>query len=283
MEMPFEEGRHAQENFVSAVYEHDCQKQPEARPIISHYHRALELIVVLKGAGCFFAAENSFLLREGESLLIPSQTIHSGSGDRDSRYVCILFNPSILHCEPMETDPFFKSRVLPYLLGNCPALPVRDEWVRAWALRFLAGWSRKDSMLLCISRFYELMDEVVRVSFYNGESAEKSGYVQQAIRLINAGLCGPLTSAGLAERLNLNHQYFCKCFKTQVGVSPVQYIHLTRIRLAQQYLLQNNESIEATAQRCGFENGGYFSRIFRRVTGENPGAWRARMLNIKKM
>jgi YesN/AraC family two-component response regulator len=40
--------------------------------------------------------------------------------------------------------------------------------------------------------------------------------------------------------------------------------------------LQTEETLDAIAEECGFPNRAYFSRVFKRVTGDAPAGFRTK-------
>jgi AraC family transcriptional activator of pobA len=48
----------------------------------------------------------------------------------------------------------------------------------------------------------------------------------------------------------------------------------TRVREATRLLLLTENTIDAIAERAGFPNRAYFSRVFKKVTGEAPATLR---------
>lgn len=78
----------------------------------------------------------------------------------------------------------------------------------------------------------------------------------------------------LASLARLSKSYFSRAFKTTFGVSPQKYIVTRRIARAQQIMLTTNEPLCDIARACGFSDQAHLSRLFRRLTGKTPNAWR---------
>jgi AraC-like DNA-binding protein len=62
---------------------------------------------------------------------------------------------------------------------------------------------------------------------------------------------------------------FCRYFKRVTGLTFTQLLNQYRVHQAQKLLLQDAAVSEACFA-CGFESLPYFTKTFRRVTGENP-------------
>ena len=60
---------------------------------------------------------------------------------------------------------------------------------------------------------------------------------------------------------------FIKKFYSSFAITPQHFILEKKLELAALYLLQSDESISAIAEKCGFCNRYYFTRIFKAATG----------------
>lgn len=83
----------------------------------------------------------------------------------------------------------------------------------------------------------------------------------------------------IAERLNYSSSYLSRLFSQHTGVSPYRYLIELRINRAK-YLLQNHKelSIKQIGELVGYPDQGYFSRIFKRITGKSPQEFREEQL-----
>jgi YesN/AraC family two-component response regulator len=59
-----------------------------------------------------------------------------------------------------------------------------------------------------------------------------------------------------------------------VGVTLWEYLTRLRIKRAKQRLRHGDESVQTVARAVGFHDRAYFSRVFRKVTGIAPHAYR---------
>jgi len=90
----------------------------------------------------------------------------------------------------------------------------------------------------------------------------------------------PVTSmirlSGLAERT------FKRRFREATGMSPLEYVHTLRLEEAKQLLESTDQAIEAVAAEVGYEEGGFFSRLFRRKVGLTPAQYRKRFGSLRR-
>lgn len=78
----------------------------------------------------------------------------------------------------------------------------------------------------------------------------------------------------LAAAAGMSLTGFTRAFRCEFGTTPVRYMTGVRVREAAHLLLQTDATIEAIAERTGFPNRAYFSRVFQKVTGESPAGFR---------
>jgi transcriptional regulator GlxA family with amidase domain len=80
----------------------------------------------------------------------------------------------------------------------------------------------------------------------------------------------------LARVSGASEAHFARSFKEAFGVPPHRYLLTRRIERATALLRDTDLSITEIAFQTGWNSLGTFGRTFRDVTGENPGAIRAR-------
>ncbi|MEK3886319.1 AraC family transcriptional regulator [Bacillus sp. FSL K6-3431] len=76
------------------------------------------------------------------------------------------------------------------------------------------------------------------------------------------------------KELRISRGYFFELFKKATGFSPMQYINHFRIRRAKDDLRFTNLSITEIAEKNHFSSVHYFSRLFRKLTGQTPREFR---------
>jgi len=80
----------------------------------------------------------------------------------------------------------------------------------------------------------------------------------------------------LARVSGVSWAHFARSFKQAFGVPPHRYLLTRRIERATALLRDTDLAITEIAFLTGWESLGTFGRVFRDVTGESPGAIRAR-------
>lgn len=78
----------------------------------------------------------------------------------------------------------------------------------------------------------------------------------------------------MAAIAGMSSGHFSGLFRQQTGSPPQTFLIRLRLQLACRILEQEQESIERTASRVGYEDSYYFSRLFRKHLGVVPSRFR---------
>jgi transcriptional regulator GlxA family with amidase domain len=87
--------------------------------------------------------------------------------------------------------------------------------------------------------------------------------------------------AAMARLSGLSERTFVRRFVKATGMSPLDYIHALRLEEAKQILETQDLPIEAVAMEVGYQDNGFFGRLFRRRVGMTPGQYRRRWGNLR--
>jgi signal transduction histidine kinase/DNA-binding LacI/PurR family transcriptional regulator/AraC-like DNA-binding protein len=98
--------------------------------------------------------------------------------------------------------------------------------------------------------------------------------VKQASAFIQQNYTRSFSLEELSETIGVSKSYLSRIFKMDTGISLWDYLHRYRIQKAKELLLLTDESITAIAADVGYEDVGYFGRVFREVAGCSPRAFR---------
>jgi len=82
----------------------------------------------------------------------------------------------------------------------------------------------------------------------------------------------------LAASADLSRTYLCRLFKTQTGVSPVQYLQKLRMAAAGRLLATTLMSIKQIMLAVGYRHKGIFVQHFKKAHGQTPSEYRAKQL-----
>ncbi|MCD7882187.1 MAG: helix-turn-helix transcriptional regulator [Lachnospiraceae bacterium] len=101
-----------------------------------------------------------------------------------------------------------------------------------------------------------------------------SSLTQKVLTGISTDLSADLSLKKFSDQLSVNASYLSTLFKKEVGVPLTEYVNRSRIQHAQGLLLRTDLPIKTIAQQCGIADIYYFSRLFKRITGTTPKAFR---------
>ena len=96
---------------------------------------------------------------------------------------------------------------------------------------------------------------------------------------LGAHLCEHVTIASLSRALNYNKSYLFRQFKLSTGRTIMSYFTDMKIEAAKKDLRDTELSIAEIATTYAFDTPNYFSKAFKRITGESPAEYRRRKRN----
>lgn len=102
--------------------------------------------------------------------------------------------------------------------------------------------------------------------------------VRRAEAFIEAHLDENLGIDRLAQAGGLSRAHFVRLFSASTGMAPSSYVFAARIDRAERLLLATDATIASIASYCGFADGNYFAKAFRRATGQSPSEFRSTRL-----
>ncbi|GAA5494014.1 xylose operon regulatory protein [Rubritalea halochordaticola] len=109
-----------------------------------------------------------------------------------------------------------------------------------------------------------------------GATAEKDPYVDRLLELIQQSAHTPVSVGDLVKRCGLSRRPLEQRFMKETGMSILEVLNDTRIKIAQKMLRETGSTLEEVAEASGFTSAPYFSRAFKRETGMTPGSYRSK-------
>jgi AraC family transcriptional regulator len=91
---------------------------------------------------------------------------------------------------------------------------------------------------------------------------------------IEASLDSSIKNEELAALVHLNPSHFGRAFRNSFGEPPHEYVIRRRVERAQGLMLSTGASLSEIALDCGLADQSHLTRLFRRIVGESPRAWR---------
>jgi len=78
----------------------------------------------------------------------------------------------------------------------------------------------------------------------------------------------------LAHLVQLSKSHFSRAFRQSVGEPPMSYVARHRILRAQKLMRDSQSPLSAIALACGMCDQAHLTRVFGRIVGMSPAAWR---------
>ena len=104
--------------------------------------------------------------------------------------------------------------------------------------------------------------------------ASYSALVRDCLNYIDFHYMEPLSLETLAVRFSVNKNYLSTRFHKERGMTVTDYINRIRVNRACDLLRKTSLSVQQVAEQCGFSDGNYFTRIFRKLEDVTPNEYR---------
>lgn len=150
-----------------------------------------------------------------------------------------------------------------YLIARATNVEIAMQTARV----FLIDWHDVGQQpFASLARARQVDDAVIaRCQVWIAEHYAEAAPVAAMVRL-----------SGLPERT------FKRRFRHATGLGPLEYVHTVRLEEAKQMLEAENAPVETVAHAVGYEDAGFFNRLFRRKVGLTPGQYRRRFGALRR-
>jgi AraC family transcriptional regulator len=101
--------------------------------------------------------------------------------------------------------------------------------------------------------------------------------LNRVVDYIETHLVDKITAVDLADLICVSMGRLFRAFRISVGVTPFHYLARRRVELACSMMRTTREPLSQIAVACGLCDQAHLCKVFRRVTGMSPSAWRRAM------
>ncbi len=105
-----------------------------------------------------------------------------------------------------------------------------------------------------------------------------TGIVAKAMAFIHERYAQEITLQMVADHVHVSKNYFSVLFKKQTNQNFIDYLIQLRIEKAKSLLPNKSLKIYEVAERAGFNDVKYFSKLFKKVVGSTPAEYRERLV-----
>ena len=167
-----------------------------------------------------------------------------------------------------------------------PGAGVDDPIVRNLGLLLLPAFARPDA----VSRLFVenvLLAIGAHIAKTYGDlkteaDARRGGLApwqeRRAKEVLTANLHGDIAVDAIAKACGLSNSHFSRAFRQSTGLAPHQWLLTRRIETAKGLLLRSRDPLSEVGLACGFADQSHFTRVFTRMVGTSPGAWKRQSL-----
>lgn len=107
--------------------------------------------------------------------------------------------------------------------------------------------------------------------------------IARAREFIQKNHAEKLSLAAVAQTVGASTFHFCKTFKKATGLNFTAHLARVRVEQTKSLLVDPNLRISEVAFRAGFQSLAHFNRVFRRIVGESPSSFRARLPSVANL
>ncbi|MGZ0655435.1 AraC family transcriptional regulator [Coraliomargarita sp. W4R72] len=221
-----------------------------------HSHEALELIYFLSGRGTTEIAGQTYKIQRGAFCIVPQGVIHNQHSDTTITSVCLgIYGSGLEESQGIWADS----------TGE----------IRNFVLNLVEELSARKTAYSMITEGYliSIIGLVQRAIKANSKPDRNQALIAKALQIIESK-AGNLSIDDIAGQLFVSKDYLRHIFTHNTGQSPMQTLIAARIEHAKTLLLDPSLSIGQVAEKCGFDSPYYFSRLFKKVVGRSPQAFR---------
>ena len=100
--------------------------------------------------------------------------------------------------------------------------------------------------------------------YFKKKSITKYPILKDICDYIDNNLDKNISLKDVVKECNISQGYLSRLFKNEYNLTVVNYIHLKKINLAKEYILLENSSVLDIAFNLGYNEYGYFSKVFKK-------------------
>ena len=265
----------------------DCRFDGYSGPCVDwHWHATLEINVCASGLLKTSTQRGEYIVREGDAVLVNANVLHRNEayeGAPGVRVQTHMFDRSLVAAAELPQRRYVAPVVECTLLDALPLFRENAEHravLEALDRAFIAAGEEKDGYELEIcgllnrawQGIYALAQPVIgaRQPLPRMETAR----LKQMLGFIREHFAEDISPADIAAAAGVCERECFRCFKQELGTTPLSSLTDFRVRKAAELLRETDRSVTDIASACGFATSSYFGKVFRRRMNLSPLAYR---------
>ncbi len=233
-------------------YRHNKNQKPD--DLRSYKIDFSELTLIYDGELQYVIDNKKYVLRKNDLIYIPAGSFRERKTSQAAHYVS--FNIRNHEQASLFTMPNGVSNAVRYIIAAC------DE-IRESTTDF--SDERYELLLRCLFKQLEIQRNAPN---FNPLVIKIKEYIKKNISK-------KITLGDIANYTFFSPVYCEEIFKKEMNMPIIDYVIDLRIKEAQHMLITERESLKTIAEKLGFSDYNYFSRLFKQRVGCSPSEYRA--------
>lgn len=154
------------------------------------------------------------------------------------------------------------------LQAGAPAESLTEQYFQA--VNDLQDASDNDVIYSWTMNIFDRMMDVIYISRDNAEYHS----VRQVIEYLQEHYNEDLTLEDVARKVHISPSRLSHLFKDELGLTIIEYLTDIRITAAKQMLENSDLMVKQIAEKVGYQEASYFTRVFKKNTGVSPAEYR---------
>ena len=265
----------------------DCRFDGYSGPCVDwHWHATLEINVCASGVLKTSTQRGEYIVREGDGVLVNANVLHRNEayeGAPGVRVQTHMFDRSLVAAAELPQRRYVAPVVECTLLDALPLFRENAEHravLEALDRAFEAASEEKDGYELEICGLLNRAWQGVYAQALPVIGARQplprmeTARLKQMLGFIREHFAEDISPADIATAAGVCERECFRCFKQELGTTPLSSLTDFRVRKAAELLRETDRSVTDIAAACGFATPSYFGKVFRRRMNLSPLAYR---------
>ena len=236
-----------------------------------HLHDCCEILYVRAGSGRIRTGGKAYAVQSGDLVVYDPEIAHGEHSDPDNPLECLFVAAAGIRLHGLKPGRLLAPDAPPVLhTGEYQTVFDRlfSELVRESSEQALFYKEISENLLSSIVHL------ILRLAIRNTDLEEINDVYSRVKNYLDAHYAEKLTLDGICERFFVSKSYLSHVFKELNGESPMRYLAAVRLNRAKAFLRETDLPVREIAERSGYPDACYFSRLFRSAEGCTPLAYR---------
>ncbi|NLR94354.1 AraC family transcriptional regulator [Flammeovirga agarivorans] len=239
-----------------------------------------EIVYVEKGTGRQCINEHEFEYKEGNIFFLPPLDCHSFKIHTPTKFYFIRFTDHYFIQKDSLTNYNAWFDKIAYVIANYNKIPgdiIATENERQFIINnikciyqeYLRADNYSNSIITgAIASILNILARSIENRYVN-KANETDSRFGEILRYINTNLLDhdSIKLTALSEKFGISKSYFSEYFKKQAGVSLVDYILKSKLRIVETKVLHTDLSLKEIAWQLNFTDSSHLSKAFKKTYG----------------